>query len=555
MKVLLTTCNTSYIHKNLALRWLYVCKDPQHTTILKEYTLKQQPDLMIEETCLLNPDVVALSVYIWNSEVTQYWISTLKKINPAIIIMVGGPEVTYKAEYWLDMGADIVFKGEGEQIFWQAINGNTSLPGIATKNNVNTPVVITDLDWLSQQGNPYFLDFDQSTQANQYLYLETSRGCPFQCSYCLSAAEEGIRIFPLKYVLDQLDRIESSQIKQVKFLDRTFNLFAQRALTIAQRCNDIQRDITIQFECEVTALDQKLEDFFIFQAKTNRFRFEIGVQSFHLPTLKAVKRHQDNHQVQRIIRQWSQAGHIVHADLIAGLPYEDYHQFLDSFLQLFITYPQEIQVGVLKILPGTPLHQQAKHLGYRYQQNPPYTIIDNPWISQIDMSNIHFLALATDKTYNHQRCLTLYKECILKDIPLENRLVELGRRISLFAHPYQNNDIYYSVVDVFKDDFDTLLIQAMILQDVVENVRKKPSYLFDFNVSSHVRHKIMEDIYHRNQISTSDGKRKTWMHYGYINQAIVVQCILYNDTMMKRTYYTLEGEYIDESAAISYRHQ
>jgi anaerobic magnesium-protoporphyrin IX monomethyl ester cyclase len=542
MNILLTTCNASYIHKNLALRWLYVMRPPEVLVTIKEFTINDEISTMLN-TMDESWDVIAFSVYIWNSSIIEQIIRTLaeKEVKPKII--VGGPEVTYTVEKWLKIGADIVIRGEGEEAFWQAIKGNIAFDGVCTKQHYSPHVAITDLIKLEQVESPYFLNMDLPTIDKQYLYVESSRGCAFECTYCLSSIEKGLRTFSESYIQKLIDDIENSEVRQVKFLDRTFNLFPQRALKIAKSLNSIHREVIVQFECEVTSLSKELEDFFACEADKKRFRFEIGVQSFYPPTLQAVRRYQNNEQVKRIIQRWSEAGLTVHADLIAGLPYEGLAQFKESFIQLFRIRPQEIQVGILKCLPGTLLSVQAQSMKLRFLKEAPYTVIETPWLSSHQMDDIHALALCTDKTYNLPRAKTCWHLLDALGYDVASMMVACGKKILQLHHPYQLKDVLDCVVETAKSCLDFRVVAAAVMTDIARLSKVTPQRWFEFELNDDIRQKINHLASAHYEISYDVFRRKGWMHYAIRNNALCVQLWLYTpENRGNYGYYTCEGD-------------
>lgn len=544
MNILLTTCNASYIHKNLALRWLYVMRPPEVFVSIKEFTINDQ------EQHILNAleqswDVIAFSVYIWNSEIIARLIDRIRKSDKKPLIIVGGPEVTYTVQHWLACGADIVIRGEGEEAFWQAVKGNLDFEGVCTKDHISSNVAIMDLSVLEKVESPYFLDVDLPSLHKQYLYVESSRGCAFECTYCLSSIEKGLRTFSEPYMQKLISDIENSSVSQVKFLDRTFNLFPKRALKIAKALNEMKRDVIVQFECEVTSLSTELEDYFACEADPGRFRFEIGVQSFYPPTLQAVKRYQNNQQVKRIIERWSKAGLTVHADLIAGLPFEGLKQFKDSFIQLFHIQPQEIQVGVLKFLPGTLMSVQAKAMKYQYLTRAPYTVISSPWLRMDELNDIHSLALCTDKTYNLPRAKSCWTLLDHLGYDVASLMIDCGKMIQQLNHPYQLRDVIDCVVEVATRCLDQRLIHAAIMTDIAKVSKVTPQRWFDFDLSDEIRQIILQRASASFSVPYDVLRRKGWMHYAINNHALCVQCWLYTPQHFGNVgYYTLEGESI-----------
>ena len=244
MRVALATLNAKYIHKNLALRWLYVNRPTDSEVEIFEGVIRDDPEKLARRIVSFEPDVIGLSVYIFNSEETKQLIQFLFKWLPHVKIVLGGPEVTYNPNPWFDLPITAIVRGEGEEVFWQAIAGHWDLPGILTRKNQFTNVLQVDLQNLESKESPYFLTADLADINQRYLYMETSRGCPFRCAYCLSSAEDGMRYFSMDYLKTTFERLRSYDVRQVKFLDRTFNVRPENALILAQQ-------LAAFFDCDI----------------------------------------------------------------------------------------------------------------------------------------------------------------------------------------------------------------------------------------------------------------------------------------------------------------
>ena len=321
MKVVLTTLNAKYIHKNLALRWLYVSRIPEAEVELMEFVIKDDLERISDQIASRQPEVIGISVYIWNADLTRKWIAILKRKLPHVRILIGGPEVSYQCEDWLDTGIEAVLRGEGEKTFWQAVRREADIDGLVSRSYVS-PVAYArvDLNWLETLESPYWLAMDEEAMAHRYLYLETSRGCPYHCAYCLSSADNRVRMFSEAYVLRQLAPLAERTVKQVKFLDRTYNVMPERALRIARFIETLPPSINFQFEVVADTISEAMLDFFEQEADPARYRFEIGVQSLNSKTLEAVDRRQDNQRLLEVTSRLLKRGYICHLDLIAGLP-------------------------------------------------------------------------------------------------------------------------------------------------------------------------------------------------------------------------------------------
>lgn len=535
--------NASYIHKNLALRWLYVVKDDRHQTTIKEFTTQQDISVIINQLANQQVTILALSVYIFNAFISKAFIQKVKQHHPHIKIIVGGPEVTYQVDQWLSIGADVVIRGEGEQVFWHVVNGELHHPGVATKSNPKTPIAITDLTWLEQFESPYFLDFDQDDLEKRYLYVESSRGCPFQCTYCTSSIDQGVRFFSEATMEKVIKQIADSPIKQVKFLDRTFNIKPYRAKRLIQLLNDIKRPLTVQLETEGSIWHESLHDFFLKQGKPERFRFEIGVQSLHQPTLKAVKRKQNNAVVLDLIAQLNHRKYVVHADLIAGLPYETYRLFQQSFMQLFWVSPKEIQVGILKGLSGTPILEQAQQFGLIFDQNPPYTILETPWLSKDELQLISYVALAIDKTYNKPLAKQLYYAIASAGLNLWEVLVDVGRAISKLNHPYQQAQVFHLLIDISSKSMQQELVIGYLANDIAL-LAYKPLVLKKLSKKDPIILAIINDVSDKIKLRKDQWLSHSWIQPAVVDRHLAIQVIVY--PIAKRFFYNEKGGYLYE---------
>ncbi|MBE6108012.1 MAG: DUF4080 domain-containing protein [Erysipelotrichaceae bacterium] len=549
MKVLLCAFNAKYIHKALSLRWLYVAKDPSIETEIMEFTLKDDLNQCAFRALEKKPDVIAISTYIWSSEAIKKWIVLLKQIKPELRIFVGGPEVSYEFEEWLDLPIEAVLRGEGEKTLWQAIRKEQRIDGYASKEWVSdVPYAKVELSWLETLESPYFLDFDLKDSSHRYFYFETSRGCPYRCSYCLSSLDDEVRFFSKEYIEAQLTRLKEVAVKQVKFLDRTFNANPSFSLWIARLIESLNLKTSFQFEIVADRLNQEMLDFLVHEAERSHYRFEAGVQSFNNKTLKAVGRIQNNEKLKEILSFLSKEGYIIHADLIAGLPYENYTSFRSSYDQLFLTGVDEIQVGILKLLKGTSIRTDSKQLGLVSEKKPPYDVLSTPWISLEEMKRIHDAYHATEKFYNSARfrhSLGAFLSLGWIDSPFEF-MVECGKRLNELKAPYQLSDLYLLVKDVMKNH-DEELVESILLTDYMMQFKQRPPKIF-----------TLQNLKERKEwihwLSETKGFDEDWLsHYtsccaGYYKQKRAVQMVIYNAEHQhpKRIWITSDKEVIEE---------
>lgn len=469
MKILLTTLNCKYIHKNLALRWLYVANNTTSKTTIKEYTIKQNLDDIANEIINSDYDVIAFSVYIWNIEESLYIVNKVKQACTKHIIF-GGPEVTYESFDLVHKGVDALSLGEGEQTFFSYITmlenkENYEIEGIYTKEYPNTKIVRSDLMLNESYESPYFLDIDKEEMNKRYFYFETSRGCPYLCQYCLSSSDDKVRMFSEDYIFNQLEKISNSNIKTVKLLDRTFNVMPKRALKIARYMNEHCKNQVFQFEIVAETLSEELLQFFEHEADKSRFRFEIGIQSFYEPTLTAVKRVQNNERLIEVLKRLQQAGIVMHTDLIAGLPYESYEQFKHSYNTLFELHTSEIQLGILKLLKGTALKSLKELYEFEYNEHPPYDVTSTKWLTSEEMIKINACAYATEKLYNHGRCKQSIDDILDNGLYSDAFSLLSAIGIELLNHPgYQVKDMFILIKKVLVNE-DQLLVDAILNND------------------------------------------------------------------------------------------
>ena len=411
MKTLITTVNSKFIHTSLSIRLLYVATKDRHDVDFKEYTIKDQLEHIVEDIIQTQSEIIAFSCYIWNIEYIQKLCQLLKDKNPHLIIVLGGPEVTYEPMYFLEnMAIDYVISGEGEETFEALLTAMENhqpidIPSVSYLGHKASEVACVDLKYVESLDSPYHLPQDQENMSKRILYFETSRGCPFQCQYCLSSLEKGLRFFSEDYLKKQLNVICHSQAKTIKLLDRSFNANVDHAIMILDY---IFKHHTpgqqFQFEINADVLQQPIIDFIKNNAPKGLLRFEIGIQSTYEPTNKAVKRIQNFQRLSEVVLQLMEDDKCdLHLDLIAGLPYETYERFQKSFDDVFHFRAKELQLGFLKLLRGTSLRNEAKDYGYIYDFHPPYEMIENHWLSQKDVKKIHLAEDMLEKYWNSGR--------------------------------------------------------------------------------------------------------------------------------------------------------
>ncbi|MFD0825109.1 B12-binding domain-containing radical SAM protein [Neobacillus sp. M.A.Huq-85] len=414
MKVICTTLNAKYIHTNLAIRYLKAYAMPEFNIKIKEYTIKDPVMNIVTDLYQQKPDVIGFSCYIWNIEETIKVVNMLKKIDPSIIIVFGGPEVSYDTSEWMEKipQVDFIVMGEGEQTFKQLLSeietnkDYRNVPGIAYRNEGQAVVTpqMNKLD-LKELPSPYRFEEDIPYLGKRVTYIETSRGCPFSCQFCLSSIEVGVRYFEREKIKEDIRYLMANGAKTIKFVDRTFNISRSYAMEMFRFLIDEHLPGTVfQFEITADIMRPEVIDFLNQEAPKGLFRFEIGVQSTNDFTNELVMRKQNFTKLTRTVTMVKDGGKIdQHLDLIAGLPEEDYDSFRKTFNDVFELRPEELQLGFLKMLRGTGVRLRANDHGYIYMDHSPYEILGNNVLSFDDIVKIKQVEDVLEKYWNDHR--------------------------------------------------------------------------------------------------------------------------------------------------------
>ncbi|WP_270169342.1 B12-binding domain-containing radical SAM protein [Paenibacillus sp. SYP-B4298] len=417
MKVVLSTLNAKYIHTSLALRCLKAYSAHQFDIDIAEYTIKDPPMNIVSDLYARQPDVIGFSCYIWNIEETITVINMLRKIMPQLRIVLGGPEVSYDVEHWLNRipEVDFIVVGEGEETFHHLLTELSDTQkyhlvfGLAyrkEKNGVLEPIVNPPRPKLNlaELPSPHRFAEDLPHLANRVVYFETSRGCPFSCQFCLSSIEVGVRYFDIERTKSDILYLIESGAKLIKFVDRTFNIKRDYALEMFRFLIENHNGCVFQFEITADIMRPEVLDYLAEHAPPGVFRFEIGVQSTNDITNEAVQRRQNFAKLTRTVTKVKESGKIdQHLDLIAGLPHEDYATFSKTFNDVFALRPEELQLGFLKMLRGTGLRIQAKKYGYVYMDRAPYEILGNDLMPFHDIVRIKRVEDVLEKYWNAHR--------------------------------------------------------------------------------------------------------------------------------------------------------
>jgi radical SAM superfamily enzyme YgiQ (UPF0313 family) len=444
MKTLIVALNSKYIHSSLAVWYLKAACGPGIGDVFaREYTINENMEHVLSSIYMEKPHIVAFSCYIWNISHVHRLAAGLKKVLPGTIIVLGGPEVSYDAaDILADFDyIDYVIAGEGERsfpeflscmqragIFFPAgvsgqaarenrfqtnehtckrnIPGLDSIDGLAWRSDegiiAGSPAVIEDLDSIP---SPYTHEM-LSAMGDRIVYFEASRGCPFSCSYCLSSVSEGTRHFSLERVCRELDRLAFSGVKQVKFVDRTFNAARSTAKAIIRhilKLNESGSRCSFHFEVGADLFDEEMLNM-LENSPKGLMQIEAGIQSTNIKTLVSINRKTDLKKALENLDRIVKSGNVhVHADLIAGLPYEDYRSFGNSFNDVYKVKPHHLQVGFLKFLKGTCMRERALDEGFVFNDYTPYEILGGRHIGFDRLIVLKGIALVVDKYYNSGR--------------------------------------------------------------------------------------------------------------------------------------------------------
>ncbi len=411
MKILLAAINAKYIHSNLAVYSLKShAKEYKEQISLAEYTINHRTDYILQEIYKQKPDVLCFSCYIWNFSCVQELIPDLHRLLPDLAIWAGGPEVSYEPEEFLTEYPMVagVLCGEGEETFrelcgyYLGTGGNTleQTAGLVFRNQDNLLIRTLPRKVLPMDELPFCYDQLEDFE-NRIIYYETSRGCPFSCSYCLSSIEKELRFRSFSLVKEELQFFLDHQVPQVKFVDRTFNCNHSHALEIWQYLKDHDNGKTnFHFEIAGDLLTEE-ELALIASMRPGLIQLEIGVQSTHPSTLREICRTTDMERLEKAVGKIRQAGNVhQHLDLIAGLPEEDFHTFGESFRQVYQWKPQQLQLGFLKVLKGSRMQENREKYGLLYRKRPPYEVLATNWISYEEILDLKLVEEMLEVYYN-----------------------------------------------------------------------------------------------------------------------------------------------------------
>ena len=525
MKILLIGINAKYIHSNPAIYSLRACAGEYKSAVeIAEYTINQRSEDIRRDVYLRNPDVIAISCYIWNWAMVSALLPDLAKLMPGVPIWLGGPEVSYRAEEVLAEFPQItgIMTGEGEYTFYKlaefycegysdkgtaseavcanakaATVGNAditlqNIPGIVTRDfNTGAPQILdlADIPFWYVDGDLLKEEF-----GNRIVYYETSRGCPFRCSYCLSSIDKSVRFRPLDMVKRELDFFLENKVPQVKFIDRTFNCKHSHAIEIWQYIYEHDNGIT-NFHFEIAADIITAEELALLsKLRPGQVQLEIGVQTTNGQTLEEIRRVTDMNKLKANVARLRGFGNIhLHLDLIVGLPFEDKASFIHSFNEVYAMGPDDLQLGFLKVLSGSYIGEKAEEYGIVYESNPPYEVLSTNWISYEDVIGLKRVEEMLELYHNSGQfvhTIAFLEKQFVSPFALYEALADFYEQKGFFVQAPSRSYRYEVLLDFAceKDSTNVEVYRELLTYDLYlrEKLKSRPTFLQD--------RKLQEDL-------------------------------------------------------------
>lgn len=485
MKVLLAAINAKYIHSNLAVYSLRAyaamrAEAPEQQIDIGEYTINQTVDEILMDIYRRQPDILCFSCYLWNIVYVEQLIREVPKVLPKVKIWLGGPEVSYNAEEMLGKYPDVtgIICGEGEETFAELMEhyrggaglGLSAIRGIAFQTEDGSLTVTESRPVMDLSRVPFVYDHIEDFQ-NRIIYYESSRGCPFSCSYCLSSIDKCLRFRDIELVQKELQFFIDHEVPQVKFVDRTFNCRHDRAMAVWTYIKEHDRGITnFHFEVAADLLNDE-EIALIRSMRPGLIQLEIGVQSTNEQTIREIRRTMKLEQVRDKVARIKETGNVhQHLDLIAGLPYEDYESFGHSFDEVYAMKPEQLQLGFLKVLKGSFMHENAKRYGLVCQERPPYEVLSTRWMSYVDIIRLKEVEEMVEVYYNSGQFRNTMEH-------LEQEFSSPFAMYEALASYYKENGLFgrqhsriarYEILDRF--------IEEQVLRGQAKTVEKRQEY-------------------------------------------------------------------------------
>lgn len=477
MKIAIIGINSKYIHKNLAIYALYShVKDLELDIDLFEFSINEALDKIFYKINKGKYDVLCFATYVWNKEIILKIAENLKIINSNLKIVLGGPEIS--EVYLVYSFIDHLIIGEGEISFRKLLESKFEMPKLL--RNIDEHIDLNE--------QPFVYENILDQLENKIIYYEGSRGCPFRCTYCLSGSDNNLRLKSAEKILKEIELLVKNGVKQVKFIDRTFNANVIWSKSIVEGLLKLQ-DYNCNFHFEVS-LD-KMNDTLVnllHESPDKLFQLEIGIQTTNKDSLKAINRNNDFVKIKERIKLLLSNGNLhLHTDLIAGLPYEDLDSFKKSFNEIYELKAQMLQVGFLKVIPNTVMYKDAISYGIEYRNYPPYEILKNSWLSSDDLLEIKYVEEAIDSFYNKK----YFRQTFIYLISITNQHFNMYRDMGEILFNMENilslNDKYeflYNFIINYFPNIDKDLIFALLQIDwCLTNKNKRMPYFLRFTKS------------------------------------------------------------------------
>lgn len=499
MNIVLTAINAKYIHSNLAVYSLRAyAKKYKEEIRIAEYTINQQMDDILMDLYKKKPDVLCFSCYIWNLNYVEELIREIAKIFPGLPIWVGGPEVSYDAQDVLQRLPEVtgVMFGEGEKTFLEVMDYYhesgvklSEIKGIAYRG-YDGEIVQNDWREVMDLSEVPFVYHDMEDFKHKIIYYESSRGCPFSCSYCLSSVDKCLRFRDVELVKKELQFFIDEEVPQVKFVDRTFNCNHKHALAIWEYIKEHDKGIT-NFHFEVAADLLNEEELRLIESmRPGLIQLEIGVQSTNEETIREIKRTMRFEEVSRIVKRINAGGNVhQHLDLIAGLPYEGMESFQKSFDDVYRLHPEQLQLGFLKVLKGSYMESQKEKYGLVYKSRPPYEVLYTNWLSYDEMMQLKCVEEMVEVYYNSgQFSYTLQKleEEYQSPFNLYQELGEYYENHELHLMSHSRITRYEILLGFIKERWKEreMLYKELLTLDLYlrENAKNRPEFAGEYTV-------------------------------------------------------------------------
>ena len=522
MNILLTAINAKYIHSNLAVYSLRAyaagkCEKYKEGIGIAEYTINQPLDQILMDLYKRKPEVLCFSCYLWNIEYVEQLVAELGKIMPQTDIWLGGPEVSYHASHMLEQFPQVygIMRGEGEETFLELAefyynNSEKSLEQCEKVQRLKEIVGITfrDGEEIIETADRSVMDLskvpfvyeDLDVFKNKIIYYESSRGCPFSCSYCLSSIDKCLRFRDLELVKKELQFFIDHEIPQVKFVDRTFNCKHSHSMEIWSYIKEHDKGKTnFHFEVAADLLNEE-ELNLISTMRPGLIQLEIGVQSTNEQTIKEIHRTMKFSQVTEVVNRVHAAKNIhQHLDLIAGLPFEDYNSFHKSFCDVYALRPEQLQLGFLKVLKGSYMEEKTKDYELLYQNRPPYEVLSTKWLPYSDVIRLKGLEEMVEVYYNSRQfehtmelLEQVFGDAFVMFEEMSNYYEEHGYYGVNHNRVARYEILYAFIKEVALVQYETLLTEEQFRQTLVmdlylrENMKNRPAFAGDSLVSKEV---------------------------------------------------------------------